>query len=52
MTRKRIKVIYMNNGGEYTDKDFMRFYMKEGISRECIAPSIHNKMGLQSERTR
>jgi len=38
MTRKKIKVLRLDNGGEYTDKDFTDFCAKEGIKREWTTP--------------
>eukprot|EP00253_Pinus_taeda_P027262 PITA_27262 len=38
MTRKKIKVLRLDNGGEYTDKDFTHFYAKESIKREWTTP--------------
>lgn len=38
VTRKKIKVIHRDNGGKYTDSDFMGFCVKEGIKREWISP--------------
>jgi transposase InsO family protein len=37
-TRKKIKVLRTDNGGEYTSKEFMDFCAKEGIMRELIVP--------------
>jgi transposase InsO family protein len=35
-TRKRIKVLISNNGGEYTSHAFKRFCAGDGIKRELI----------------
>lgn len=34
MTGKRIKVLHMDNGGKYTNKDLTGFCAKEGIRRD------------------
>lgn len=38
VTRKKIKVLCSDNGGEYTDINFIGFCAKEGIKREWTAP--------------
>jgi len=35
---KKIKVLCSDNGGEYTNSDFMSFCVKEGIRREWTTP--------------
>ena len=35
---KKIKTLRIDNGGEYTDKDFTDFCTKEGIMREWTTP--------------
>jgi hypothetical protein len=35
---KKIRVLRLDNGGEYTSKEFMDFYAGEGIRRELIVP--------------
>jgi hypothetical protein len=37
-TGKKIRVLRLNNGGEYTSKDFMDFCVGEGVRRELIVP--------------
>ena len=34
----RIKTLRLDNGGEYTSKDFEAFYKEEGINRELTTP--------------
>jgi transposase InsO family protein len=38
LTRRRIKVLRLDNGGEYTSRDFSDFYIEAGIKREYIVP--------------
>jgi hypothetical protein len=38
LTRRRIKVLRSNNGGEYTSRDFNDLCIEEGIKREYIVP--------------
>eukprot|EP00253_Pinus_taeda_P032091 PITA_32091 len=38
LTRKRIKVLSSNNGGEYIDRDFTDFYARESIIRKWTTP--------------
>jgi transposase InsO family protein len=37
-TGKKIRVLRLDNGGEYTSKDFMDLCAGEGIRRELIVP--------------
>jgi len=46
MTGKKIKVLQTYNGGEYTDKAFTGFCVKEGIRREWIAPYNPQQNGV------
>ena len=46
MTRKWIKVLCSDNGGEYTDKEFTRFYAREGIRREWTTPYNPEQNGV------
>jgi hypothetical protein len=36
-TGKKIKVLRLENGGEYTSNDFNGFFSKQGIKRDLIA---------------
>jgi hypothetical protein len=44
---RRIKVLRLDNGGEYTSRDFNDFFIDAGIKREYIVPYNLRKMGLQ-----
>ena len=37
-TRRRIRVLWSENGGEYTSGGFVDFYGREGIKREFTVP--------------
>jgi hypothetical protein len=37
-TRNKIRVLRSDNGGENTSKEFIYFYVGEGIRRELIVP--------------
>ena len=41
-TRKQVKALRSDNGGEYISKEFKNLCNKEGIQRELIAP--HNPL--------
>ena len=45
-SKKRIKTLRTNNGGEYTSKEFEAFYKEERIKRKLTIPIIPNKMVL------
>ena len=53
MTRKKIKVFCLYNGGEYIEKYFTDFYAKEGIKREWKTPYNlqHNGVAERKNRT-
>jgi len=50
-TRKKIKVLRSNNGGEYTSKDFDAFCRDVGIKSELKMPYNLQHNGLQRGRT-
>ena len=41
-SRKQVKSLWSDNGGEYISNEFKDFYSKEGIQRELIT---HNRIG-------
>eukprot|EP00253_Pinus_taeda_P019834 PITA_19834 len=51
-TRKKIKVLPSNNGGEYIDKDFTEFCAKEGMTKEWIAPYNPQQNGVAERKNR
>jgi len=44
--------LHLDNGGEYTDKDFTFFCTKEGIKREWIAPYNLEQNGMAERKNR
>jgi len=52
MTRKKIKVLHLDNGGEYKDKDFTDFYAKESIKREWTTPYNPDQNGVAEQKNR
>jgi hypothetical protein len=51
-TGKKIKVLRSDNGGEYTSKEFMDFYVGEGIRRELIVPYNPQQNGVVERKNR
>lgn len=49
---KKIKVLHLDNGGEYVDKDFANFFTKEGIIRECTTPNNLEQNGVAERKNR
>ena len=52
MTRKKIKVLRLDNGREYTDKDFTDFCAEEGIKREWTTPYNLEQNGVAEHKNR
>ena len=52
MTGKKIKVLLLDNGGEYTDKDFTNFCVKEGIKREWTTPYNPEQNGVAERKNK
>jgi transposase InsO family protein len=38
LSKRKIKIIRLDNGGEYTSKEFVRFCKYVGIKRELTTP--------------
>jgi hypothetical protein len=51
LTRRKIKFLRSDNGGEYTSKEFINFCIEAKIKRELTVLTTHNKMGLLKGRT-
>ena len=47
---KSLRIIRTNKGTEYMNKKFFRFCKKNGIKKNQLFCTHHNKMGLQKER--
>ena len=52
LSGKKIKVLRLDNGGEYVDKDFTDFCAKEGIRRGWIAPCNLEQNGVAERKNR
>ena len=52
MKSKNIKVLRSDNGGEYMDKEFTYFYVKDGIKKEWTTPYILKKNGVTERKNR
>jgi transposase InsO family protein len=51
-TRKKIKVLRSDNGGEYTSKEFEGFCKEAGIKRELIVPYNPQQNGVAERKNR
>jgi transposase InsO family protein len=45
-SRKKIKVLHSDNGGEYTSSEFVDFYSEVGIKREFAVPYNPQQNGV------
>lgn len=52
VTRKKMKVLHSDNGGEYIDKDFTYFCVKEGIRREWTTPYNPQRNGVAERKNK
>jgi hypothetical protein len=52
LTKKMIKTLITNNGGEYTSKEFIAFYKSAGIRRELIVPHNPQQNGVAERKNR
>jgi transposase InsO family protein len=51
-TRKKIRVLRLDNGDEYTSKEFMNFCVGEGIRRELTIPYNPQQNGVAERKNR
>ena len=51
-TRKRIKILKLDNGGEYTSKKLISFCKEDGIKRELIVPYTPQKNGVVKRKNK
>jgi transposase InsO family protein len=51
-TRRKIRVLRTDNGGEYTSKEFIDFCAGEGIRRELIVPYNPHQNGVVERKNR
>jgi hypothetical protein len=52
LTRKKIKTLRTDNGGEYTSKEFVSFCKSVGIRRELIFPHNPQQNGVAERKNR
>jgi transposase InsO family protein len=52
LTGRMIKVLRSDNGGEYTSKDFIDFYVEAGIKREYTVPCNPQQNGVAERKNR
>jgi transposase InsO family protein len=50
LTRRRIKVLRSDNGGEYISKDFSDFYIEVGINKDYIVPYNPQQNGVAERK--
>lgn len=51
-TRKKIKILRIDNGGEYTSNDFKDFCKDVGIKREVTIPYNHQQNGVVERKNK
>lgn len=51
-TRRRIKCLRSNRGGEFTSKDFVEYYEKHGIRRQLLATITPQQNGVVERKNR
>ena len=51
-SRKQVKALRSDNGGEYISGEFKEFCSKEGIRRELIAPHNPQQNGVAERKNR
>jgi transposase InsO family protein len=52
LTRRKIKVLRSDNGGEYTSRDFSDFCIEAGIKREYTVPYNPQQNGVAERKNR
>jgi hypothetical protein len=51
-TERKIKILRLDNGGEYTSKEFNSFCIEEGIKREFTVPYNPQQNGVSERKIR
>ena len=51
-SRKQVKALHSDNGGEYVSGEFKDFCRKEGIRRELIVPHNPQQNGVAERKNR
>ena len=52
MTGRKIKVLRLDNGGEYTSKEFINFCIEAGIKKELTVPYNPQQNGVAKRKNR
>jgi transposase InsO family protein len=50
LSKRKIKILRSNNGGEYTSKEFVNFYKDVGIKRELTTPYNPQQNGVAERK--
>jgi len=50
LTKRNIKTLRSNDGGEYTSKELIAFYKEAGIKRELIVPYNPEQSGVYERK--
>jgi hypothetical protein len=52
LSERKIKILRSDNGGEYTSKEFVKFYKEVGIKRELTTPYNPQQNGVAEQKNR
>lgn len=52
LTKRRIKILRSDNGGEYTSKEIITFYKESGTKKELIVPYNPEQNGVAKRKNR
>ena len=52
LSERKIKILRLDNGGEYTSKEFVNFCRYVGIKRELTTPYNPQKNGVVEKKNR
>jgi hypothetical protein len=52
LSKRKIKILRLNNGGEYTSKEFVNFCIDVGIKRELTTPYNPQQNGVTERKNR
>ena len=52
LTKRKIKTLRSNNGGEYTSKELIAYHKEAGIKRVLIVPYYPGQNGLVERKNR
>jgi transposase InsO family protein len=51
LSERKIKILRLDNGGEYTSKEFVNYYKDVGIKRDLTTTYNPQQNGVAEERT-